>query len=195
MKRKRKNFRLLILALLVLAVAFTAIYFSNKDTAYKDRLAEEQLTTVDFYSMQEYSSQNAKGVMDALKAGDSKALTALMIDPAGADALLSFADWANADFENAVSMGAGSLTAAPDEKGRMDISERFMVNVGDVKYVLFVETLTSRWGMNNDGVSAVAATTFGHFDGTGYTWNGEADDQSALAGSLWWNKDEEKKDE
>ena len=112
----------------------------------------------------------------------------LMIDPAGVDALMNFADWKNADFENATSMGAGSLTPAPDENGKMDISERFIVNVGDVKYVLFVETLTSRWGMNNDGVSAAAATTFGHFDGTDYAWNGEGDDQSVLAGSLWWNR-------
>ena len=83
---------------------------------------------------------------------------------------------------------------AIDENGRMDISERFIVDVGDVKYVLFVETLTSRWGMNNDGVSAAAATTFGHFDGTDYAWNGEGDDQSVLAGSLWWNRGEESKE-
>lgn len=189
MKKKKRNPLLFIIALLVLAIAFAVIYFSNEDSVYKSRVAEEELTTIDFYSMQEYCSKNAAAVMDALKTGNTKKLETLMIDPAGADALMSFADWKNADFENATSMGAGSLTPAPDENGKMDISERFIVNVGEVKYVLFVETLTSRWGMNNDGVSAAAATTFGHFDGTDYAWNGEADDQSALAGTLWWNKD------
>lgn len=190
MKRKKRDLLLLLIALLILAITFTAIYFSNKNSVYKERLAEEELTTLDFYSMQEYSSDNSAAVMDALKTGNTKKLEMLMIDPAGVDALMSFANWKNADFGNATSMGAGSLTPAPDENGKMDISERFIVNVGDVKYVLFVETLTSRWGMNNDGVSAVSATTFGHFDGTDYAWNGEGDDQSALAGSLWWNKDE-----
>lgn len=194
MKRKTRDLLLLLIALLILAIAFTAIYFSNKNSVYKERLAEEKLTTLDFYSMQEYSAGNAAAVMDALKTGNTKKLEKLMIDPAGVDALMNFADWKNADFENATSMGAGSLTPAPDENGKMDISERFIVDVGDVKYVLFVETLTSRWGMNNDGVSAAAATTFGHFDGTDYAWNGEGDDQSVLAGSLWWNRGEESKE-
>ena len=196
MKKKNKisPMALLILVLL-LALIFTIIYFSKKDAVYKERLAKEQLTTVDFYSMQEYSSRNSKAVMDALKSGSTKNLEHLMIDPAGAESVMLFAEWMNADFDNAVSMGAGSLTPAPDENGKMDISERFIVNVGEVKYVLFVETLTSRWGMNNDGVSAVSVTTFGHFDGTDYTWNGEADDQSALAGALWWNKEAEQKEE
>ncbi len=192
-KNKKRNIRLLLFALLILAVLFAALFFSSRSSAYKQRLAEEKLTTVDFYSMQNYCGKNAAAVMDALKTGNTKKLETLMIDPSGAEALMSFAEWKNADFEGATSMGAGSLTPEPDENGRMDISERFIVNVGEVKYVLFVETLTSRWGMNNDGVSAVSATTFGHFDGTDYAWNGEADDQSVVAGSLWWNKDEEKK--
>jgi len=54
--------------------------------------------------------------------------------------------------------------------------------------VLFIETLTSRWGMNNEGVSAVGVTTFSHFDGVDYNWSGEKDDQSALAGELFWDK-------
>lgn len=188
-KKKRKpNILLLLIAVLVLAVAFAIIYFDSEKSIYESRVADEKLTQLDFYSMQEFSSRNSASVMDALKTGNTKKLESLMTDPSGAEALMNFADWKNADFENAMSIGAGSLTSAPDEKGRMDISERFFVNVGEVKYVLFIETLTSRWGMNNDGVSAAAATTFGHFDGLDYAWNGEADDQSVLAGSLWWNR-------
>ena len=101
MKKKKRNPLLFIIALLVLAIAFAVIYFSNEDSVYKSRVAEEELTTIDFYSMQEYCSQNAAAVMDALKTGNTKKLETLMIDPAGADALMSFADWKNADFENA----------------------------------------------------------------------------------------------
>ena len=101
---------------------------------------------------------------------------------------MEFADWSKADFKNAESLGAGSLTAAPDESGRMDVSERFFVEAGDKKYVLFIETLTSRWGRKNEGVTAVGVTTYKHFDDTGFAWNGKKDDSSALAGELWWNK-------
>jgi hypothetical protein len=100
---------------------------------------------------------------------------------------MEFADWKKADFENAVSMGAGSLTTAPDENGKMDISERFFVDIGDTRYLLFVETSTSRWGRANDGVSAVAVTTLEHFDELDWDWNGEPDDSSVLAGKLLWN--------
>lgn len=193
-KKKRISPLTILIFILILALIFTIIFFTQKNKVYKQKVASEQFTQVDFYSMQDYCAQNANAVMNALKSGNTKKLEMLLIDPSGVEELMNFAEWKNADFENATSMGAGSLTPAPDEKGRMDISERFIVNVGDVKYVLFVETLTSRWGMNNDGVSAVAATTFGHFDGTDYAWNGEADDQSVLAGSLWWNKDEEKEE-
>ena len=53
------------------------------------------------------------------------------------------------------------------------------------KYVLYIETLTSRHGMENKGVSVVAATTYEHFDESGYGWNGEKDDSSAVAGKTF----------
>ena len=75
-----------------------------------------------------------------------------------------------------------TLPPHPDKNGKIDISERFVVPVGDQKYVLYIETLTSRHGMNNEGVSVIAATTYDHFDQLDYGWNGAADDSSAVAG-------------
>ena len=190
-KAVTKNTFILILVGIVLA-AMVAVAVIAANSAYNKRRAAEKFEQPDFYAMQQYSETNSAAVMDALKTGNSAKLTKLMIDPTGIEDVMSFTDWSGLDTENVTSMGAGSLTPAPDEQGRMDISERFIVTAGEVKYVIFVETLTSRWGMNNDGVSAVGVTTFAHFDGTDYSWNGEADDQSALAGSLFWNKDEEK---
>ena len=151
-------------------------------------VAEEKITEPDFYSMTAYSNENSDAVMDALKSGSAEKLGALMIDPKGAEDVTGFADWSKADFDNAVSLGAGSFSTAPDKKGRMDISERFIVPVGEDKYVLYIETLTSRHGMNNDGVKVVAATTYDHFDQLDYGWNGEADDSSASAGESFIKK-------
>ena len=108
-----------------------------------------------------------------------------MIDPAGAEDVIGFASWKDADFDNAVSLGAGSFSAAPDKEGKMDISERFIVPIGEQKYVLYIETLTSRHGMINDGVNVVAATTYEHFDESDYGWNGEKDDSSVVAGKTF----------
>lgn len=187
MNKKKSNQILIIsLMLLVLIFAVTAIISAKK--AYDNRLATEQLTELDFNSMQAFSAENASAVMDALKSGSKGKLEELLIGDAGIDEVVSFAKWNKADFKNAVSLGAGSLTAAPDGEGKMDISERFFVDAGDTKYVLFVETLTSRWGRENNGISAIGVTTYAHFDEKGYEWNGEPDDQSVLAGELWWNK-------
>lgn len=185
---KKENKRSLIILLILLAILFAAVTIKAARSTYDRRLAEEELSELDFFSMQQYCGDNAAAIMKALKAGSKKKLDALMLDPAGTDDLLAFADWSKADFKSAISMGAGSLTTAPDKNGRMDISERFIVDVGDAKYVLFIETVTSRWGRNNDGVSAVSATTYEHFDEVDFDWLGEADGQSVLAGELFWNK-------
>lgn len=187
MKKKRSN-RILTIVLILLAVLFVVVAAKVSKATYDKKVAGEKLTEIDFYSMQEFCGKNAEAVMDALKSGSKDKLAALMPGASGIDEVMEFADWSKADFKKAESMGAGSLTAAPDESGKMDVSERFFVEVGDKKYVLFIETLTSRWGRKNEGVSAVGVTTYKHFDDTGFDWNGEADDHSALAGELWWNK-------
>ncbi len=187
MKKKRSN-KILIAALILLAVVFVITAITVSKSTYEKKVAEEKLTEVDFYSMQDFCGKNARAVMDALKSGSKDKLAELMPGAAGMDDVMAFADWSKADFKKAESMGAGSLTSAPDESGKMDISERFFVEAGDKKYVLFIETLTSRWGRKNEGVTAVGVTTYEHFDDVGFDWNGEAGDYSALAGELWWNK-------
>ena len=187
MAKKRSNIILLI-ALIVLALIFAIVAAGAARTAYDKRVAGEKLTEIDYYSMQGFCEENANAVMDALKSGSKDKLKKLMPEAEGIDELMAFAKWKKADFKNAVSQGAGSLTEAPDEAGKMDVSEAFFVDIGDTKYVLFVETLTSRWGRQNEGVTAVAATTYDHYDGLDVRWNGEPDEESVLAGKLWWNK-------
>ena len=187
MSKNRSN-KILITALIILALIFALAAYIGSKTAYDKKLAAEQLTELDFNSMQAFSAENSAAVMDALKSGSKGKLEELMLNDGGIDDLLNYAKWNKADFKKAVSLGAGSLTAAPDGAGKMDVSEMLLVDIGDTKYVLFVETLTSRLGRNNEGVTAVAATTYEHFNEVEPAWTGEPDDQSVLAGELWWNK-------
>jgi len=181
MKKKKSNRILLIAFLIMLAVfVFTAVKTTN--SIYSKKVSEEKITEPDFYAMAEFSNENSQAVMKALKTGKAEKLGSLMIDSKGAEAVAGFIDWSKADFDNAVSLGAGSLSTAPDKNGMMDISERFIIPVEDYKCVLYVETLTSRHGMNNEGVKKVGATTYKHFEELNYGWNGEADDSSVSAG-------------
>ena len=184
MKRK-KSTQLLIILLLLTALVFVIVAIISAKNTYNKKVAEEKITEPDFYAMAEFSSENSKAVMKALKSGSAEKLGSLMVDPKGAEDVISFADWGEADMDNVVSLGAGSFSAAPDKNGMIDICERFVVPVGEQKYVLYVETLTSRHGMNNEGVKVVAATTYEHFEQLDSGWNGENDDSSAVAGETF----------
>lgn len=169
-------------------VLFVSVTINSANETYDKRAANEEITTVDTYSMNNHCKDNAAAVMDALKNSNTDTLESIMLNSKGIDSVVDFADWSKADFDNAVSMGSGSLTKAPDKNGKQDVSERFFVKVGDTKYVFFIETVCSRLGRDNDGVSAIAVTSFSHFDAGDYAWNGEKDGSSALAGELFWNK-------
>lgn len=187
MNRKKSN-QILLIAVLLMALIFTVVTVRTAKVTYNKKVAQETVTEPDFNAMTDFSNENSKEVMKALKAESAEKLGTLMTDPKGAEDVIGFAEWSKADFDNAVSLGAGSFSTAPDKDGRMDISERFVVTIGEQKYVLYIETLTSRHGMNNDGVSAVGATTYDHFEQLGSFWNGEADDSSVAAGKSFLNK-------
>ena len=188
---KLLNVLKIIILILLALIIFICVekHFENK-TFREHRLAERPATIaeLDVYSMQEYCGKNAQKVFAALKAGDSKKLEKLMIVSEGLDTVMEFADWSEADFENAFSMGSGSLTPEPDEGGDMDVSERVFVTAGGTKYVFFIETITTEYGSKNGGVSAIGVTTFSHFDEDGWGWNGEKVKESALAGTLFWQR-------
>lgn len=185
---KKKSNQILIVGLLLMVLIFTVTTLMVSRTTYNKKVDSEKITEPDFYSMSEFSSENSKAVMKALKSGSADKLGALLAEPEGSEGVIAFADWSSADFENAVSMGAGSFSKAPDKNGRMDISERFIITVGEQKYVLYIETLTSRHGMINKGVSAVGVTTYEHFDELDYAWNADKDDSSAVAGKSFVKK-------
>ena len=128
MKKKKSN-QILLTAFLIMALIFVLVAVVTMRSAYNKKVAEEKLAEPDFYSMAAFSNENSGAVMKALKSGKAEKLGALMIDSKGAEGVVNFTDWSKADFDNAVSLGAGSLSAAPDKKGMMDVSERFIVPV------------------------------------------------------------------
>ena len=186
MKRKKSN-QILLIAFLLMVLVFAIVTIKTASSTYNKKVAEEKITEPDFYAMSEFSADNSQAVIKALKAESAEKLKSLMIDSKGIEDVLGFASWSDADIADVISLGAGSLSTAPDKNGKIDINERFIIPIGDQKYVLYVETLTSRHGMNNEGVSVIAATTYEHFDQLGYNWNGAADDGSAVAGKAFVN--------
>ena len=202
MKKSDNGLKIFALIVLVIALFAGVTVWTSSETYRKNWAAhteqpeqeeeeqteESEFKELDTYTMQEFCKQNADAVFTALKDGDEAQLESLMIDADGAASVMEYADWTDADFGKAISMGSGSLTVNPDEEGRMDVSERFFVTTGGTKYVFFIETRCSKMGRVNDGVSAIGVTTFSHFDAVDYTWNGEKDDTSVLAGSLFWKR-------
>ena len=149
----------------------------------------ETVAELDVYDMHESCRQNSAKVLEYLKAGNTKGLEKLMISSDGLDEVMLYTDWSSADLDNAVSLGTGSLSAAPDADGKMDVSERIFVDTDSGRFVFFIETITSENGKTNDGVSAVGVTSFGYFDSVDFEWNGEAGDNSVLAGKLYRDKE------
>ena len=190
----KKNYIPLILAAVFMIALFATVTITTARNTYEKNVAEEHFDEYDFYSMQEISTENSKAVFDALKKGDKETLSELMINDENIDSVLDFADWSKLSFKKATSFGAGSLSPSTDKNGRADINEKFVVKTGGDKYVLYIESLTSRWGRVNEGVSAIAVITAEHYENTYSTWNGEKDDSTALAGELFWKKQRDSKD-
>lgn len=190
MKTKKKNVKLILFFILLLAI-FAAVTTLVAKQTFSEKKAGETLSEIDYYSMQTYSDANVKLVTEALKSGKADKLKDKMKNMDGMDSVMGFADWSNADFKHATHLGAGSLSAKPDANGLMDVSERLFVDVDGTRYVLFIESLTSRWGRDNEGITAIAVTTYEHFDTLNYAWSGEPDDDSVLAGSLFWTENQQ----
>lgn len=194
MKKKRNN--IMLIAVTMILILLFCISASLMCGRTREKLREEEkqgmpktVAELDVYDMHDHCRQNSGKVLEYLKAGNTKALEKLMISSEGLDELMLYTDWSTADLDNTVSLGTGSLSAAPDADGRMDVSERIFVDTENGRFVFFIETVTSDNGRMNDGVSAIGVTSFGYFDSTDFEWNGEACDDSVLAGKLFRDKE------
>lgn len=189
--KKKRNIVMLIAVTVILILLF-CISASLMYGKTREKLSEEEkqgmpetVADLDVYDMNEYCSQNSGRVLEYIKDGNTKGLEKLMISSEGLEEVMTYTDWSSADLDNTVSLGTGSLSAAPDANGKMDVNERIFVDTDNGKFVFFIETVTSDQGKTNDGVGAIGVTSYGYFDSVDYEWNGEAGDNSVLAGRLF----------
>ena len=185
-KRFRNN--LIILLLLVATVyisvrGFTSAVEYFADKTYQTRVSEEHFTEVDTYKLSVYSEENAEAVLKALKSGNEEALEKLFTESVDASDLMKYADWSTINDKKTKTLGGGSYMFEPDKSGRMDFGETFWVTTSKGTYVLYIQTVGSRYGKANDGVSAVAATTWKHYDSIDWLWKWQTDKNEVLAGT------------
>ena len=81
-------------------------------------------------------------------------------------------------------------TAVGIEKscGRMDFGETYWIRIGKKTYVMYIQTVCSRYGKANDGISAIAATTWEHYDSIHWLWEWQTDKNEVLAGTPYSDK-------
>ena len=129
MEKKRTKLKLMILTILLLVIFAGTAAFSGI-RAYRDRYANEKFDEIDIFSMHEFSRVNSEKALQALKDGNRESLEGIMVSSAGLEGVMNFAEWGELDIENAVSMGSGSLSAKANDKGMIDVSERFIAEAG-----------------------------------------------------------------
>lgn len=180
----RKIYKILITIVLVLAIICGFIYWTGRtaERTYQKRAENETSTELDVYKMQNYAAENAKKALKALEKEDANELSKLINNPSNVDKLIEYADWEKLDLDNKTSFGTGSFMPEPDKKGRMDVGEQIILNVGKGKYAIYIQTVTSRYGKVDEGISCIAVTTWKHFNEIDYAWKWQTDSGTLRAG-------------
>lgn len=178
----------ILVVILVVAVGGALIYYTGlvAGRTYEERVAAETNEKVDVYKMQNYAHENAEMVLKALKKSDTDKIQDNMRKPADLTKLMNYADWKDLDIKCKTSFGTGSFMPKPDKKGRMDVGEQIMLKAGNTKYVIYVQTLTSRCGKIDEGITCIAVTTFKHFDEIDYAWLWQTDSSTLRAGKAFY---------
>lgn len=175
-----------IILIIVLIAGF--VYWTGRTAVktYKERVNNEQNTELDVYKMQKYAADNAEKVLEALAAEDSDEIAELVPKASNVDELMEYANWGDLDLENKTSFGTGSFMPKPDKKGKMDVGEQIVLDTGSGKYAIYIQTLTSRYGRTDEGISCIAVTTWKHFDEIDYAWNWQTDSGTLRVGKAFY---------
>lgn len=171
---------ILFIALLVIVFVIVTTRTANK--TYDSRVANEKNTEVDVYKMETYARDNAAKVLDILQDKDKDALESTLLNPSNVDKLINYADWDKLDTDKMTSFGTGSYMPKPDEDGKMDVGELISLKLGKDEYVIYIQTLTSRWGKIDEGVSCIAVVNRKRFDDVDYAWEWQTDNKTLRAG-------------
>lgn len=192
MSRRFRN-NLIILLLVVVTVFVSVKVFASMveyfaDRRYQKNIENESFTEVDTYKLSVYSEENAVAALKALKSGSKDKLEKLFTDKTDVTELMEYADWSSMDEERSRTLGGGSYMYEPDSNGRMDFGETYWIRIGKKTYVMYIQTVCSRYGKANDGISAIAATTWEHYDSIHWLWEWQTDKNEVLAGTPYSDK-------
>lgn len=184
----KKIIKIIFAIILVAALVCGLIYYTGwvAGKTYQERVKSETSKELDVYKMQEYAHENATIVLKSLKKGKTKKIINNMRRPANLDALMEYADWRHMDVRGSTSFGTGSFMPKPDRRGRMDVGEQIILTAGNKKYALYVQTLVSRYGKINKGITCIAVTTFKHFNELDYAWNWQTDEKTLRTGKAFY---------
>ena len=184
----KKIIKGILIIVLVAALGVALIYYTGivAGRTYQERVNSETSKDLDVYKMQKYAHENAEEILKALEKCDAEKLEESINEPSNVEELINYADWKKLDKKGSTSFGTGSFMPKPDKEGKMDVGEQIILKVGKEKYALYVQTLTSRYGKINDGVTCVAVTTFKHFDEIDYLWLWQSDSKTLRAGKAFY---------
>lgn len=171
----------LLKAIMVVILIFVAIMFVTSYATYYFAKANLSTKVLDEFQVQEFSSENCDAVFKALKGGGA-GLGDLMDEGTKTRKLLDYAEWPSADFEDKMSLGGGSFMDGADAEGYYAYEDIWSVYVNDERYIMCIQTVTSRYGRENDGVSCIAISTWDHYLGIDREWDIDNDENTVLIG-------------
>lgn len=183
-RKKKSNTNLIII--IVLIFTLIASIFVVKEVAkrtYEKNVANEHFTEQDTYKMSEFSEENSTKAIKALKKKDVDALKELMIDDSNVKKLVNYVDWSEINLKKTKTLGGGSYMSEPNSDGKMDFGEMYWVKIDGKKYIMYIQTVCSRYGRGNDGIQAIAVTTDKHYEAIDWEWEWQEDNETMLAGS------------
>lgn len=184
----KKFFSVIIAIILIIGLFAGFIYWTGRTAGktYQERVNNEQNTELDVYKMQKYAADNAEKVLKALKKEDADKIAELVPKAANVNELMQYADWGELDINNKTSFGTGSFMPKPNKKGKMDVGEQIILSAGNGRYAIYVQTVTSRYGKIDNGISCIAVTTWKHFDEIDYAWKWITDSGTLRVGKAFY---------
>lgn len=180
-----KKFIRCVVTIIFIFVLFLATFTIVSKTAkktYEKRISQEKNINLDVYKMHKFARENTQYVIKALQRENAKKIRKIVINPLNVQKLLDEVDWKNLKDDNIRSFGTGSFSSKPNNKGEIDIGEQMSIKIGKKRFALYIQTITSRYGRINEGVSCIAITSFKHYDDLDYEWNWQTDDETLRVG-------------
>lgn len=172
----------MLIALSVIVVLLFAIMLFVAFASYKYATKHFPARALDYYKIQEYSLENSEDVFESLANG-GEGLRELMAGRENVHELLKFADWESGDYENVRSFGGGNFSKRCNDKGQIEYADMWWVPIGDEKYMIYIQSVSSRYGRDNDGVKCIAVTSYSHYSDIDGEWDWRTDDETVRIGT------------